>query len=328
MKGKLVGYNEDKHRSGYLFVDSKFQKHNNMRKFTIFVLLISVVFIGFGQDFKTKYLELSKQKDNDKEILKYLQSWRNAQPNSAELYVAYFNYYFNKSRSEVLHLERQPGAGENLTLKDSTGKTAGFIYGGYQYNDSLFNLGQHYADEGIKRNPKRLDLYFGKIFTLGAIGQYDKYLSEILMVIDLSVKTNYNWIYTDDKKLDNPKDYFKGTIQGYCNELFNLNPPQFKVIKAISEKMILYFPQDVEYYSNIGSCYAMQSDYKKGLDYYLKASKINPKDVIVLNNLAYSYEQLKDFNNAILYYDLVGKYGNADDKNYAKGKIDELKKKK
>jgi tetratricopeptide (TPR) repeat protein len=299
-----------------------------MKKFTTIILVSCFISQGFGQDYKAKYIKLSNQKDNDKEVLSYLKEWEKAQPNNAELYVAYFNYYFNKSRSEIIHLETQPGPGENLSLKDSTGKTAGFIYGGYQYNDSLFLLGQRYVNEGIKRNPKRLDLYFGKIYTLGAVGKYDEYLKELLKVIDLSIKSNYNWIYTDDKKLDNPKEFFKGIIQGYCNELFNLNPPRFELIKSISQKMITYFPQDVEYYSNIGSCYAMQKDYKKGLEYFLKANKLNPKDVIVLNNIAYSYEQMKDNNNAITYYDLIGKYGNEYDKKFSKQKIDELNSKK
>ena len=202
------------------------------------------------------------------------------------------------------------------------------MYDGYQYNDSLFNLGQFYVSEGIKRNPKRLDMYFGKIYSLGAIGQYDKYLSELLKVIDLSVKSNYEWLWTDDKKLDNPKDFFKGTIQSYCYELFSMNPPKFDVIKSISERMILYFPQEVEYYSNIGSCYAMQNDIKKGLSYFLKAISLNPKDVIVLNNLAYSYEQLKDNNSAIKYYELVIKYGDEQQQTHAKSSIEALKKNK
>jgi tetratricopeptide (TPR) repeat protein len=299
-----------------------------MKNLTITILILSFCFNGFGQDYKAKYLELSIKKDNDKEILDYLKIWENAQPNNAELYVAYFNYYFNKSRSEILHLETHSGPGENVILKDSTGKTAGFIYSGYQYNDSLFNLGQHYVDEGIKRNPRRLDLYFGKVYSWGEIGRFDKYQAELLKVIDLSARINYNWLWSDDKIIEDSKNHFKGVIQSYCNELFNLNPPKFDVIKAISQKMIFYFPQDIEYYSNIGSCYAMQGDYKKGLEYFKKAFSLNSKDIIVLNNLAYSYEQLKDYVNAIKFYNLVIKYGNDDDKKYAKQAVDELSKKK
>jgi tetratricopeptide (TPR) repeat protein len=273
-----------------------------MKKKALFILILSLPLFGFTQDFKEKFIELFKQKNNEKEILEHLQKWENAQPNNAELYVAYFNFYFFKSRQELLHLDKQPGQGENLILKDSTGKTAGYIYSGYQYNDSLFQLGQHYINEGIKRNPKRLDLYFGKIHTLGAIGQYDQYLSELLKVIDLAVKTKYDWLWTDDKEFEDSKNHFKGVIQSYCNELFDLDPPQFKIIIPISEKMISYFPQDVENYSNIGSCYARQGDFKKGLEYFNKAIKLNPKDLIVLNNLAYSYEQLREYENAILYY--------------------------
>lgn len=299
-----------------------------MRNITTTILIFCLCFNGFGQDYKTKYLDLFKKKDNDKEILDYLKKWEKAQPDNAELYVAYFNYYFNKSRNEVIHLETQSGPEKNLILKDTTGKTAGFIYGGYLYNDSLFNLGQHYIDEGIKKNPKRLDLYFGKVYSLGEIGQYDKYQIELLMVIDLSSKINYDWLWSDDKKIEDSKNHFKGVIQSYCNELFSLNPPKYNIIAAISQKMIYYFPQEIEFYSNIGSCYATQGDYKKGLEYFNKAFNLNSKDVIVINNLAYSYEQLKDYENAIKFYNLVIIYGNNDDKKYAKQAVDELSKKK
>lgn len=295
-----------------------------MRTILTIFLIVFTILCGQGQNYYKQFIRLNEQKAKDSDIIELLEKWEKAEPNCAELYVSYFNYYFNKSKKEIVHLERKPGSGENIPFQDSTGKTVGYIYAGFQYNDSLFQLGQKYVNIGLQKNPKRLDMYFGKLYTLRVAGFYDKFTEELKKVIDIAVKTNFDWLWSEDKKLEDSKNFFKETIQQYCNELFSMQPPLFDVIIEISNKMISHFPNDIEYYSNIGSCYAMQGKFKKGIDFFEKAIKINTKDIIVLNNLAYSFEQIKDYPNAIRYYKMVGEYGNNQDKVFADKKIKEL----
>ena len=71
----------------------------------------------------------------------------------------------------------------------------------------------------------------------------------------------------------------------------------------------------------------LQKQYDKALEPLLKAEKLNPKDYIVLNNIAQAYKLKGDTKNAIKYYELTIKYGDEQAKKYAQGQIDELKKK-
>ena len=71
----------------------------------------------------------------------------------------------------------------------------------------------------------------------------------------------------------------------------------------------------------------LQKQYDKALGPLLKAEKLNPKDYIVLSNIAQAYKLKGDSKNAIKYYELTSKYGDEQAKKYAEGQIDELKKK-
>ena len=53
----------------------------------------------------------------------------------------------------------------------------------------------------------------------------------------------------------------------------------------------------------------------------MKAKKINPKDYIVLSNIAQAYKLKGDKNNAIKYYELTVKYGDKQQYNTLKSKL-------
>ena len=69
-----------------------------------------------------------------------------------------------------------------------------------------------------------------------------------------------------------------------------------------------------------------QKNYDKAIDYLKQAEKLNPKDFIVLNNIAQAYKLKGDKANAIKYYELTEKYGDEQAKQQAKEILIELKK--
>jgi tetratricopeptide (TPR) repeat protein len=71
----------------------------------------------------------------------------------------------------------------------------------------------------------------------------------------------------------------------------------------------------------------LQNQYDKALEQLLKAEKLNPKDYIVLSNIAQAYKLIGDTKNAIKYYKLTIKHGDEQAKQYAKEQIKELEKK-
>ncbi len=71
----------------------------------------------------------------------------------------------------------------------------------------------------------------------------------------------------------------------------------------------------------------LQKQYDKALEPLLKAEKLNPKDFIILSNIAQAYKLKGDNKNAIKYYKLTIKFGDEESKQYAQQQIEELEKK-
>ena len=98
---------------------------------------------------------------------KLLAQWESKKPNDPELYVAYYNFYVQKSMKEIVGLEQKPKGGNSLELKDSTGKIAGYMNDIVVYDDNYLKNGFDYIDKGIRMFPNRLDMRFGKIYMFG-----------------------------------------------------------------------------------------------------------------------------------------------------------------
>jgi tetratricopeptide (TPR) repeat protein len=96
-------------------------------------------------------------------------------------------------------------------------------------------------------------------------------------------------------------------------------------MKRIAETVLKYYPDHIEGLSNLSIVFMLQKQYDKALESLLKAEKLNPKDYIVLSNIAQAYKKKGDTNNAIKYYELTIKHGDEQAKKYAQGQIDELK---
>jgi tetratricopeptide (TPR) repeat protein len=297
---------------------------------TLIFGLILIFNQATGQTFKKQFNELVSKKDTV-EQKKLLEKWEKTDSNDPELFVAYFNYYVNKSRSEIITLGQNP-KGENVLQimdQDTTKKEpVGFIYGDTYYNPELLSKGFDWINKGIEKHPNRLDMRFGKIYMFGQIEDYENFTKEIIKTIDYSAINKNNWTWADSKPLDDPKDFLLGSIQDYQVQLYNTeNDSLLDNMKRISETVLKYYPDHIESLSNISVVYMLQKQYDKALEQLLKAEKLNPKDYIVLNNIAQAYKLKGDTKNAIKYYELTIKHGDEQAKQYAKEQIKELEKK-
>ena len=295
----------------------------------ILILLILLFNNAVGQTFKQQFKDLLSKKDTIGEY-QLLEKWEIADINDPELYVAYFNYYVNKSKKDVIELGNNPKGdfAYKLTNTDTTKKTISYMYGNTYYDPYLLKKGFEYADKGIAKNPTRLDIRFGKVFMFGKLENYKDFTDEIIKTINYSVKINNNWIWTDNKPVDNPKQFMLSSIQSYQEQLYNTNNDELlDNMKQIAEAVLKYYPNHVESLSNLAIVLFFRKDYDKALEELLKAEKLAPTDFIVLNNIAQAYKYKGDSNNAIIYYNLTIKYGDEQAKEYAKRQIEELKRK-
>jgi tetratricopeptide repeat protein len=289
---------------------------------TIALLIGSTV---YGQRYFEKFKKLSTDKDTlgQRTLLK---KWEKENSNDAELYTCYFNYYVQKSMTEVIRLDSRPGNGENVQLTDSTKKVVGYIHGETSYNPKYLNLGFDIIEKGITKFPNRLDMRFGKTHMFGLIKNYDAFTEEIVRSIGYSVQNQNQWLWTMNEAVDEPRDFLLDNTQTYINDLFDLGDSQAKNIRRIAEATLKNYPDHVVSLSNLGISYIFENNYSKALEPLLTAEKKSPKDGIILGNIAYAYLNLNENKKAIEYYEKVIRFGDDNTKRYAQEQLEKLKK--
>lgn len=292
----------------------------------IMALVVILFFqIGFGQNYQAEFEKYCQTNDTLNQ-LKVLTEWEASNPKDAELFTSYFNYHFIKSRQEIITLSQDEPNGEGFVFKDSLNQTAGYLGSQIQYNPSELKKGLDKIDEGIKLYPNRLDMRFGKIYVFGKLADWDSFTSELIKTIRFSATNNNRWTWTNNVKQENGKEFLLSTIQDYQLQLYNTGDDSLLVyMRTIANEILKYYPNHVESLSNLSITYLLTEEYDKAIEQLMKAEKINPKDYIVLSNIAQGYKLKGDKKKAIEYYEKSVEYGDERTKEYAKQQIAELK---
>jgi tetratricopeptide (TPR) repeat protein len=295
-----------------------------MYKLLILLVAAMIAASSYGQNYRESFSKLLTQKDTTGQRL-LLQKWETASPDDAELYVAYFNYYYSLSKRNILHLNKEVGSKAQMKLLDSTGATAGFLSESVNYDEAILAKGFEHIDAGINKYPARLDMRFGKTYVLGQLGNYEAFAAEIIRAIDYSKSINHQWTWNNNQKLKDPEEFLLSTVQKYVVQLYNAGDEQLDRMKSISETVLKYYPDHVESLSNLSIVYSLKNDHDAALACLLKAEKIAPTDFIILNNIANAYDKKGDKENAIRYYELTIKHGDDEAKEFAKQRIKKLR---
>lgn len=300
-----------------------------LRFIFIFCFLLFSASALNAQSYKESFYTLYSNKDTTGQR-ELLEKWHQNDPNDSELFVAYFNYYVGLSREEVIVMGTDVSSEESLELKgkDSTGQEINAsIYSQTQFNESLLFKGIEFIDQGIEKYPNRLDMRFGKIYMLGQIEHYEEFTSEIIETINYSTVNENQWTWDGNRAVENPKGFLLTSIQDYQAQLYETNDDALlNNMEQIALAILKLYPDHVESQTNLSVVYLLQKKYEKALVPLKQAEKIDPKDYVVLGNIAHAYKMLGDKDNAIKYYKLTQKYGDKESKAYAKSQIKELKK--
>jgi tetratricopeptide (TPR) repeat protein len=257
-----------------------------------------------------------------------LREWELKDPRDPELYVTYFNHYLRKSREAQMVRETMPQDKNAAQPADSSGDIAAYMNSMAQLNDVYLEKAFEYIEKGIVAFPARLDMRMGKIYMLGQKERYDEFTYDIIQMVEQS-NTNKNvWTGTDHQPQKDAKKLMLSAVQEYVVQLYNTNDfTLLEDMRQISQTVLKYYPNHIESLSNLSIVYLLKKQYDKALEPLLKAEKLSPKDVIVLSNIAKAYKLKEDYKNAIAYYELTLKYGDAQVKKYSQDQIEALKKK-
>ncbi|MBS1570706.1 MAG: tetratricopeptide repeat protein [Bacteroidetes bacterium] len=277
-----------------------------------------------GQDFKADFDKSFHAGDTTSQIL-VLKEWEASNPKDPELFTRYFNYFFAKSKKKVLALTSDPPYGEGLLIQDSTGSTVGYMGDRIYFDPNLLQAAFNRIDSGIALFPDRLDMRFGKIYALGQEKDWTGFTDEIIKTVRQSKRNRNKWTWTNDERKDNGEQFLLSSIQGYQTELYETeNDSLLRNMRSIAQEVLKYYPDHVESLSTLSVTYLLLGEYDKGIEPLLKAEAINPKDGIVLGNIAQGYRLKGDTASALNYYGKMLRLDDQEAKAFAQKQIQAL----
>jgi tetratricopeptide (TPR) repeat protein len=295
-----------------------------MRKLFLALSSLLLATIVFGQGYAERFETLFKVKDTS-QLKTLLVEWEKTNPEDPELYTSAINFYFYISRNESVSLDRKPGKSA-LQLTDSTGKIVAYMNSAIDYRPDQVALAITYINKGIGKFPTRLDMRFGKCHLLERIGDYEDFTLELIRTVKYSSAIGDNWLWAHQKKLEHPRQFLLKSVQEYLKQLYDTQDDSLLAnMKRIGEVTIRYYPDNIEILSSTAVANMLLKNYDTAIGYLRQAEKMNPKDFIVLNNLAEAYKMKGDTANAIRYYELTQKYGDQQAKQQAEENLKKLR---
>lgn len=258
---------------------------------------------------------------------------------SAERYIAEYNYYVNNARlySGMVTSTEYPGEDENVVgdimylTNDSTGEVAGYMYFVENWDNEVADSGLAVIDKGLSLYPDRIDMHFGKLHLLRQLRRWPAYTDAIHATLDYAAKHRKSLSYPNtetpidtiivDGILDYERSLFEA-IQDSPDSVTALG--RITLLRSIAEHMLRIYPKDVYSMNIMAITYQLVEDRRNALKWLLEAEKVAPKDAIVLNNIADTYHMLSDYKNERKYLEKVIKYGDDEAVERAQRYIEEL----
>ncbi|WP_036916010.1 M48 family metallopeptidase [Prevotella sp. P6B4] len=300
-----------------------------MNRLLILFLACVIAQLSYGatvseNEWYEKYLSCAK--DSDLRVLKaIIEQWEQAEPESPDVYAAWYNYYIKLALTDVVTLTTIPPEDNQKALQfvDSTGVVAGYMYDTKAFNDSIIQIGYQKLDVAIRLYPDRLDLPLGKVTMLFRQDHYSEAITELWRVIDYSEKNGNRWLWTLNQPVEDGVYVFKDSMQDYFVQLVDAEQSDFA--QQLVDRMLQLYPSDIIFRSDKASLLAIANRYSEALPLYLSIYKDNPDDIIVASNIAHIYYTQGDKKQTVKYYSKLVQCGDSEIEDIAKQRIKEAK---
>lgn len=269
---------------------------------------------SYSSQFETLFL--TERPDTTK-IKSLLRMWQHFEQDDPQLYVAAFNFYFAQSRREA---PASPGFPQDANLRGDSSRVW------TSYDPKKVRIAIEWMDQGIRRFPDRLDMYFGKAHALRISHSFDSFLALMPRILSRSVENRNQWQWSDGKVLDSGRRFMLSTMQGYMRELYQTERKELlPVMSQLGASIVKIYPEEVEVLSMTAVSFVLQQQYAQAVAYLKRAEHIRPRDVVVLNNLAEAYRLSGDKDASLRYLQLVELNGNPEQRSTARKQMKALR---
>lgn len=289
----------------------------------MYKIIIIVTFFLLGNDaiaqnFLERFNSLSKDNDSS-QIASLLKEWEAKAPQDPEFYLAAFNFYYSNCKQEEVYKKTPSNSLNNFSHNNSNQIRV------ICTNIEFFQMAINTIEKGIERFPNRLDFRFGKCFALKEFELYKPLTEELIKTINYSAVNKNNWFWFENKAVDSPENFLLEAIQSYMIKLYSSEDLGLLTnMKLIGECAMKYYPNNVPIMSSTAVAYMLTQDFDKSISYLKRAEALNPKDLIVINNLAHGYKLKGDKPAALKYYMLSEFLSDDKSKTYAQEEIKKL----
>lgn len=282
-------------------------------RFIACLILWAVPFALRAEDYKTKYLDLLKsQRYEELEIL--LGEWEKSEPSNPELYVAYFNYHFNRGRRSVQTMGQAPD-GQYL------------MYTKWEYDPEHARAALSSIDKGLTLAPNRLDIHFGKVRLLAELGDFKAQRDALVAVLEQSKRNSNRWMWASGVPLTEGEPSMFAGIEEYLGEWFERFAEAGSYLKEIAELETTLYPKNPWGWNILAGYYRQVEDYSGALSCLLRAEALDPQDGVVIANIGYCYVMLKEHAKALEYFQRLETHPSPQLRQYASEWIRKLQQK-
>ena len=231
-------------------------------------------------------------------IREYLDQWAQTGTDCADRFTCEFNYHNHRAfiSSIAMSVIKPPYVGEAMTLTDSTGSIAGYVYQGHTLADTLqFEQSIEWLERALVRYPERLDIWQGEIMAFLYADDLERMMAFVDRFLAYSTSHAGPWLYTNDiaiGKTTRPEDDpVTRTIQDRMSTL--LSNEYYTEAMQLVETALKYYPSSPIFLNDKAVIYYQQENYEQALIWMQEALKANPKDKLIKHNIKYIKKVLK-----------------------------------
>ena len=197
-----------------------------------------------------------------------------------------------------------------MTGKNENGDEL-YIYSVMEYDNEICNKAFEYIDLGLKYNPKRLDMHFGKAQLYFMLADYSKQAEVIKDIFGLNKKYKDSWLWTNNETIKAAGIGFEESIHEYILKWYNTNNSStYPLMKDIALLYVEQYPSDAVAYNDVGLSAMFMNDLKTAKEYFTRGYELNPSDMLLLGNLARICYNLGEIDTAKKYFDEYKKSNN------------------